>query len=513
MSVFFRLLRRMNDPVADEADRLERREFLKLMGAGMGMFAVSQIPFLGNAADNDWGTTGTLNAKPNGKSVIVIGAGFAGLAAAYELAAAGFDVSVIEARNRVSGRVLSTSDFVKGKNIELGGELIGSNHHAWLHYASMFGLEFIDVTEDEELDAPIVLDGKLLSSEEAAALWEEMDAMAKGMNADAEKVLDADQPWLSPDVLYADKMTVDDWIQKQPVSDMCKRAMAMMLTNDNAVDVKKQSYLGMLAAIKGGEGDKYWTDSEVYRCKSGNMRLAQALAHHLGSRVTLGLAATAITTTASGVTVKCRDGRTIDADEVVLAVPPSVWSKISMNVADDYKVQMGTALKHFSRFEKPYWLENKLSPFSLGNGAVGWTWEGTDNQGDAPGYCLTAFTGGPKAEEVADMNEEARKAAYATELEQRYPGYKAGVQEARPMLWSKEPWTLAGYSFPAPGQVTTVGRKLYEGIGRLHFAGEHTSMAFAGYMNGGLESGRRVARQIVEKHKTVPGPVPAATRS
>lgn len=500
----------MNDPVADEADRVARREFLKQMAAGVGVFAVSQIPFLGHAAANDWGTTGTLKAKANGKSVIVVGAGFAGLAAAYELAAAGFDVTVVEARNRVSGRVLSTGEFVKGKNIELGGELIGSNHHAWLHYASVFGLEFIDVTEDEELDAPIALDGKLLSNEEAAALWEEMDAMLKQMNADAEKIADADQPWLSPEVLFADKMSVYDWIQKQPVSDLCKRAVAAMLTNDNAVDVKKQSYLGMLSAIKGGEGDKYWTDSEVYRCKGGNMRLAQALAHHLGSRINLGLAATAITTTASGVTVKCRDGRTIDADEVVLAVPPSVWSKISMNVSDDYKIQMGTAVKHFSRFEKPYWLDNKLSPFSIGNGVVGWTWDGTDNQGDSVGHCLTAFTGGPKAAEVVAMSAEDRKSAYSNELEQRYPGYKKGVQEARPMLWPEEPWTMAGYSFPAPGQVTTVARKLYEGIGRLHFAGEHTSMSFAGYMNGGLESGRRVARQITEKQKAQPAPAPAS---
>ncbi len=510
MSAFYRILRRMNDPAAHEADRLARREFLKMMAAGVGAFAVSQIPVLGNAASNDWGTTGTLNAKPNGKSVIVIGAGFAGLAAAYELAAAGFDVTVLEARNRVSGRVLSTGDFIKGKTVELGGELIGSNHHAWMHYASVFGLEFIDVTEDEELDAPIALDGKLLGMEEAAALWEEMDASLKLMNADAEKVLDPTQPWLSVDALFADKMSVDDWIQKQPVSDTCKRALAAMLTNDNAVDVKKQSYLGMLSAIKGGEGDKYWTDSEVYRCKGGNMRLAQALAHHLGKRVNLGLAATSIVTTASGVTVKCRDGRTIDADEVVLAVPPSVWSKISMNVPDDYTTQMGTAVKYFSRFETAFWLDNKLSPYSIGNGVVGWTWDGTDNQGNEPGHCLTAFTGGPKAAEVAEMGEDVRKAAYSKELEQLYPGYKAGVKEARPMLWPKEPWTLAGYSFPAPGQVTTVARKLHEGIGRLHFAGEHTSMAFAGYMNGGLESGRRVARQIVEKNRATAVPVPAA---
>lgn len=499
MSKLYRMLRRKHDPAADNADRMARREFLKMMSAGLGVFAVSQMPIIGKTT-NDWGTTGTLSAKPNGSSVIVIGAGFAGLTAAYELAAKGFDVTVVEARNRVSGRVQSTSEFVDGKNVEFGGELIGSNHHSWIHYASLFGLEFIDVTEDEELDAPIVVDGRLLTSEESAALWEELETSLSAMNADAEKVQDATQPWLTDDVRSADSMSVADWIAKQPVSDLCKKAMGFMLTNDNAVDVDKQSYLGMLAAIKGGEGEKYWTDSEVYRCKGGNQQLATALAHHLGKRINLGLAATAVTVTQSGVTVKCRDGRTIDADEVVLAVPPTVWEKISMTVGKDYEIQMGKAVKYFSRFDSSFWLDNSLSPFSLGNGAVGWTWDGTDNQGDKPGYCLTSFTGGSKAVEVSAMNEDARKTAYATELEQRYPGYKEGVKEARPMLWTKDPWTMAGYCFPAPGQVTTVARKLYEGQGRLHFAGEHTSMAFMGYMNGGLESGRRVAKQIVDKY-------------
>src|SRR5690606_35846460 len=115
MSKLYRALRRKYNPEAHQADLMARREFLKMMAAGMGAFAVSQMPFIAHGA-NDWGTTGTITAKPNGKSVIVVGAGFAGLAAAYELAVKGYDVSVVEARNRVGGRVLSTGDFVKGKN-------------------------------------------------------------------------------------------------------------------------------------------------------------------------------------------------------------------------------------------------------------------------------------------------------------------------------------------------------------------------------------------------------------
>ena len=81
-----------------------------------------------------------LSAQKTAGRVVVIGAGFSGLAAAYELSRAGYDVTVAEARNRVGGRVISFSDLVPGKNVEGGGELIGSNHPAWVGYAKQFGL-------------------------------------------------------------------------------------------------------------------------------------------------------------------------------------------------------------------------------------------------------------------------------------------------------------------------------------------------------------------------------------
>src|SRR4029453_6882593 len=125
--------------------------------------------------------------------VVVIGAGFSGLAAAYELGRAGYEVTVVEARNRGGGRVISFSDFVPGKNVEGGGELIGSNHPSWVAYAKQFGLQFLDVSE-EDLEAPIVLNGKKVTAEQSEQLWEEMEKAFNTIVTDAAKV-DADQPW------------------------------------------------------------------------------------------------------------------------------------------------------------------------------------------------------------------------------------------------------------------------------------------------------------------------------
>src|SRR5690349_7237251 len=87
---------------------------------------------------------GALSAQNRAGRVVVIGAGFSGLAAAYELAKAGYDVTVVEARNRVGGRVISFSDLVPGKIVEGGGELVGSNHPRWIRYAEQFKLKLVE---------------------------------------------------------------------------------------------------------------------------------------------------------------------------------------------------------------------------------------------------------------------------------------------------------------------------------------------------------------------------------
>ena len=187
--------------------------------------------------------------RPSGKRVVVVGAGFSGLACAYELQAAGYDVTVVEATARVGGRVRTTTDFVEGRVVEVGGELIGSNHPTWMSYKETFGLEMLELSENEGWEQPVVLDGKRLTKDEAKALLEEMDEVfAKNIDPAAEKVV-ADQPWTTPDASALDQRTTKVWIDELECSAMCKRALAVEFMSNNGQDIAKQSFLGNLTQV------------------------------------------------------------------------------------------------------------------------------------------------------------------------------------------------------------------------------------------------------------------------
>jgi monoamine oxidase len=484
-SLLVRLRKRFGRPPADGPTRRELLQASLAVGAGLLL-----------------SRTRAFAGEPAGKRVAVIGAGFAGLAAAHELNAAGYDVTLIEARRRAGGRVLSFGDLVPGKSVEGGAELIGSNHPTWVAYADKFGLSFLDVGEDEEADAPIVIGGRRLDAEESGKLWEDFEGMLQGMNADAANV-DADEPWKSPNAEALDKRTTASWIDAQEATPLARAAAHALMSSDNAVSTAWQSYLGNLAQIKGGGVEKYWEESEVYRCKGGNDQLAKGLLATLPpAKVKLGVAATAIRPGEKSVTVVLADGTKIEADDVIVAVPPSVWNRISFDppLPPALSPSMGSAVKFLAHVKKRFWEETKLSQYMLTDGPVSQTWDGTDAQPGDEGACLVGFSGGPAAQDCRGWPDAERTETYLAELERVYKDMRKNFVKARFMNWPQDPWTGAAYSFPAPGEVTTVGPLLRGGIGgRLHFAGEHCCYAFVGYMEGALNSGAALAKRLAKR--------------
>src|SRR6476646_2991413 len=159
-SIYARLLERYGP----KNDGPSRRDVLKAtMAASAGMLLSTS----GCKSGSGRGSSTSLT-KESQRRVIVVGGGFAGLAAAYELVATGYKVHVFEARNRVGGRVLSMPDVVNGKVVEGGGEFIGGNHPTWAAYKKQFRFDYSPVTEDKKFP-PIVIGGKKLEERQARA--------------------------------------------------------------------------------------------------------------------------------------------------------------------------------------------------------------------------------------------------------------------------------------------------------------------------------------------------------
>lgn len=452
--------------------------------------------------------------------VAIVGGGFAGLMAGSDLAPY-CDVTVFEARDRFGGRVWSQSK--SSGIVEAGGELIGYNHPLWLHLAKRFELGLSVNTSDPNFDAlnldmPMYFDGKKLSDRTLKSIYDEMTDAFNRMSRRA-ATIDPRKPWRAANAEKLDRTPLSDWIAGLDCSRLTKAAIEQQFANDGGKPTREQSYLANLAVVAGGALHKhhngFFTQTEALRCSEGNDALAKRLAETInkdGGSTHESTPVHAIQIDDDHVTVEAEGREPQVVDYVVLAIPPSLWPRsdfktiaITPELPRDYYVTMGKAVKYLSPLKGRFWIGVGLAPTATSD-QFGVTWEGTDNQIAAPGTDveLSLFAGGPYAElalkQSAAGGKPAVDAFYAKRIGAIYPGYTENLsQPADFIAWPEDPWTGAGYSCPAPGEVCRAGPLLDKAFHkRLFFAGEHTCFAYFGYMEGALQSGRKAASAILK---------------
>jgi monoamine oxidase len=472
---------------------------------------------------------------PDDLRVAVIGAGFAGLAAAWYLKACGARVTVYEARGHIGGRVQTDRAFIPGKVVEEGAELIGENHPLWCTLADRFALELVELTGDHKYeDAGLHVQTRFRGVDLTPQQKKDLKASLKVPLARiGNKALAIDQtkPWESAGAARLDGMSVAAMLDEVigPASSFARPWLEFTLANDNCAPVSEQSALGLLAAVsaarmgsdvKGMLG--YWMSTETHRCAGGNDLLADRLLHGvtdcrlntiadlirirlptdrgaaileaLGRRI-MAVQIASAEHDSSGAVVK---RRTDLFDFAVLTAPPSVWGTIRFDPPFNpalWTIQHGRAVKFLSRYPTKSWeLAKLIPPNTSGPRApvakwdeLGSVWEGTDNQGDQPEFDLTVFSGGPHT---------LPGWAYPSRISALYPAMRAKAE--RFVDWPSVPFIRTGYAVPGLHQVTTVSKnQIVPHERRLFLAGEQTSPGFFGYMEGALQSGARAARDIV----------------
>jgi monoamine oxidase len=314
-------------------------------------------------------------------------------------------------------------------------------------------------------------------------------------------------------------MSLGSWLAslncRTKTSQVARDAVGQVLATDNGVPADEQSLLGVLAMIKGHGFDRYWTDTEVYRCRGGNQRLAEKFRRALRpGTVRLNARIRSILREKEKVTVTVKHKgkeRKDTANDVILTVPPSVWDKITFgNKPLQEKLkrapQMGSNVKYLMRFKRRFWENFASSPtLTDADGPVDLTWETTEAS-KSPDFAVVAFSGADHADRLVRCRSRlVRDKAYREQLQIPYPGIEKEMTARKFMDWPKEEWTRGSYYFPRTSEVTRWGPFWKNGYGGwLHFAGEHTCYAFMGYMEGALSSGFRLARRLGARDKLLP---------
>jgi monoamine oxidase len=455
-----------------------------------------------------------MNPHPNqDKTVIVIGAGLAGLSAAYDLHRAGWHVTALEARDRVGGRVYSIRNFSNGLVAEGGGEFIDQHHTRMLAYAKEFKLSLGEVGSWQGQSGDWgAYEGKA-GQQHDTKVWgfdfgNEYEKMWSALAELAKEVPDPANPNAAPNAKILDKQTAAGWINAQAVHPLARKAFADHIRSEYTCEPEYFSLLDLArnAALYYSTPHSH---STTYRVIGGNDQIPHVIASLLPD-VRMPAEVTSIHNTAEKVSVTYKQGdsfQTISAAFAVLAIPLTTARLIEFNPplpalhhSMVNEVSYGAITKVLIEYRRRFWKDMGWNGRLATDQHIVQTWEATSHLDNEHGI-ITAYTGGaPGAKLSAISNEERTKLAVSV-IEKIFPGSSDHIENTATVAWVNEPFTRGSYMALSPGQVTKHWETLFRPAGRLFFAGEHTTI-YQGFMEGAVESGQRAAKNIMETHSS-----------
>jgi monoamine oxidase len=442
----------------------------------------------------------------NHRIVTVIGAGLAGLSAAYDLQRAGWKVTVLEARDRVGGRVHSLRCFSNGLVAEGGGEFIEENHKRMLAYADHFGLKLgrVGSWQGQEADWAS-FQGKAGPMSKAeiwgANLHEEVERIWRALAELAKYIPDPNQPGASPAAERLDRQSTAEWIHALGAHPLAKQDFIQHIRAEYTCEPERHSLLDLAR-----NAAMYYTTLERalnYRVLGGNDLIPRALAQALPD-VRLNAPVTSVRVLPDEVAVTYEQAgshMTISSAFAVLAIPLTTARLIEFNppLPDAHRrmvdeLSYGAVTKVLIEYRERFWDQQGWNGRLVTDAPIGYVWHATNHVEHGHGI-LTAYTGGDPGTQLAGLSDEDRIRCAVAEIEKLFPGSSDLIEGTATIAWPNEPYTRGSYAAFAPGQVTAHWKTLFEPAGRLFFAGEHAP-AIQGFMEGAVESGQRAAAMI-----------------
>jgi monoamine oxidase len=440
--------------------------------------------------------------------VVVVGAGFAGLTAARALHEAGRSVVVLEARDRVGGRTCTEEHH--GTWIDLGGQWIGPTQDRIAELAAE--LAFATYPQPEAGDDVVMESGDVRRVGNVAQAFGDDELVAyielAGALEEIAEQVPLDAPWRAPRASEWDALSLADWVRAR---DVPARVAGLFEVGVQAVFAASTAQLSLLHAahyVHSAGGWSLLTDSEggaqQDRIEGGMQPVAERLAALLpDGTVRLSSPAERIAQDGDGVTVS-GPGGTVRARRAVVALPPTLAGRIGYDpplpARRDQLVQhmpQGSVVKFHVLYDQPWWRAEGLSGTVLcPDEPIGVTFDCTPPAG-SPGI-VTGFFEGPAAVAAGATTTAERRDVVVGVLARALGERAHDTLDYIDRDWSAEPFTRGCYgAHLPPGAWTVYGPALREPVGRIHWAGTETAELWTGYIDGAIDSGRRVAAEIL----------------
>ena len=445
---------------------------------------------------------------------VIIGAGLAGLSAAIHLQNQGISVQVIEAQDRVGGRVHSMRQH--GSNKEAGGTYIGAGYQSVVGAAKDYAIELIDVTPTLEFfrEQELVLNGEIIRQSEwpkhPANPFPENDKALMPWNYSRiltvrENPLKRPEEWLDSSQAHND-ISFYAWMRQLGLSeDAINLAYGINVSfGSSAHDVS--ALLMLFRAAFSSSQRKHAKKGIIgFTALNGVQRIPEAMASALKKETHLGKVVKSIEDNGRSIEIRCADGAIYKTPHVICSIPLAALRDVVINPPlgelhsqgiKDIPSQPTTQV--FLAHKSKFWESDGLKPSMFTDGVAGMIAAARNGDDPTEVTSFTAWTMGPHAKYLDTLPEEAAGKLIIQEIEAIRPSARGQLEFLGLKSWGADPYAKGGWAYFRPGQVTRFCKALRMPHGGIHFCGEHLSIANRG-MEGAMESGKQAAQEIINK--------------
>ena len=430
--------------------------------------------------------------------VVVLGAGLAGLAAARDLARAGADVTVLEARDRAGGRVQAAT-LADGRRVQLGGEVVGDAHLAYRELVDELGLTLQPSYVHDPGEISWGLDDGVHVGDAIPWMTSAQRAELARVDGQFERLaatVDPAAPWDHPEARRLDELSVGDWLRSVGASPAVHRRHTLASLSLACDGPERTSLLAELRKHAWLPGDAFYDLAawEGLRCAEGSSAVVERMTAELGDRVRLGAAVTALAVNGKGAVATLAGGETVRAEAVVCAIPVGPLREVRITGLSEPRLaslraqRNALAAKVVAAYERPFWQARGQNGLAECEWLFGSTWP------QGPGV-LSALVAPERLSAFLAAPPAARSRTVRDGLVRLYGDDAREPAALLERAWGTDPFTLGYIASWAPGDVERVGR--LHGTHEPPFYVAGSDHWIAGYMEGAVATGRAAAREVL----------------